>query len=664
MKLATKLGLGFAVILGLLVIAGGIGITQLFSINRAYQDSVVRADQSRYLSALLGKTILEVRRSEKDLIALQDITYLDRGNQFIDQADETLDALDALSELSSDAGMHDKAEQAHSALASYREGFAVLATVFQEVGQSDTQGLKGSVGRVVKALQMFLRMKRDVIPDGQVVLLTLRQAEKDYLLRGDDASLQQFNTDYAQLTEVIDAAPLSDAERAVIGNYVRGYRLAFDGMVEKQQNLQQHLTSMAEQVERIIALGDEIADMAEQTSTDAIARITASARRSIILVSAVVVASILIGGLFARFFARSVTRPVHLGVAMAEEVAVGIFDRRLNLDRMDELGHLAKALDAMAESLTKTAQVADAIAEGHLDVEVVPAGEDDKLGTAMRNMVLRLREVISRVHAATGSVQNGAESINVSSSHLSQGAAEQAAAAEEASMSIEEMAANIRQNAGNAKETERIAQRGAKDALAGEAAVRETVVAMKQIAEKIRIIDEIARQTNLLALNAAIEAARAGEHGKGFAVVAAEVRKLAERSQVAAGEISELSSSSVEVAENAGILLATMVPNIEKTAELVQEIAAASKEQDAGAEQINRAIQQLDSIIQQNAAASEELASTAEALSGQAGELTESLGFFVMAKTVRRATAPQPVVGRVQAIEQHPSVKEKEFVAF
>jgi methyl-accepting chemotaxis protein len=226
---------------------------------------------------------------------------------------------------------------------------------------------------------------------------------------------------------------------------------------------------------------------------------------------------------------------------------------------------------------------------------------------------------------------------------MSQGATEQAAAAEEASSSMEQMSSNIRQNADNAMQTEKIAVKSADGARQGGTAVNETVHAMKEIANKISIIEEIARQTNLLALNAAIEAARAGEHGKGFAVVASEVRKLAERSQKAAAEISELSASSVEVAERAGALLGQMVPDIQKTAELVQEINAASREQDLGAGQINKAIQQLDQVIQQNASSSEEMASTAEELSSQAEQLQSAIAFFrVDARDVAHRTAAVP----------------------
>jgi methyl-accepting chemotaxis protein len=204
---------------------------------------------------------------------------------------------------------------------------------------------------------------------------------------------------------------------------------------------------------------------------------------------------------------------------------------------------------------------------------------------------------------------------------------------------MEEMASSIRQNTDNAMQTEKISMKSSTDAKEGGKAVIETVAAMKEIATKISIIEEIARQTNLLALNAAIEAARAGEHGKGFAVVASEVRKLAERSQSAAGEISSLSTRSVAIAEQAGDMLTKMVPDIQKTSELVQEITASSKEQDTGAEQINKAIQQLDQVIQQNASASEEMASTSEELSSQAEQLQDSISFFNIGNQARRPIA-------------------------
>ncbi len=273
--------------------------------------------------------------------------------------------------------------------------------------------------------------------------------------------------------------------------------------------------------------------------------------------------------------------------------------------------------------------IAEKISGGDLTVSIEESGKKATgLYAAMKDMLERLSDVVANIDLASENVTSGSGEISTSAQSLSEGATEQAAAAEQASSSMEEMTSNIKQNADNAKQTEQIASKSANDAQEGGKAVAEAVSAMKQIAEKISIIEEIARQTNLLALNAAIEAARAGEHGKGFAVVASEVRKLAERSQQAAGEISELSSSSVDIAERAGGMLLKLVPDIQRTAELVQEISAASGEQNTGAEQINKAIQQLDIIIQKNASSSEELASTSEQLSSQARQLEDTIGFF------------------------------------
>ncbi|MEK6744347.1 MAG: methyl-accepting chemotaxis protein [Nitrospirota bacterium] len=299
---------------------------------------------------------------------------------------------------------------------------------------------------------------------------------------------------------------------------------------------------------------------------------------------------------------RSITVPVGVGVAVAKRLSEGDLNAEIKVDSKDEIG---------------------------------------KLMSAMKVMTDKLRTVVVDVKTAADNVASGSEQLSAGAQQMSQGTTEQAASTEEASSSIEEMNATIKQNADNSMQTEKIALKSASDARESGQAVSLTVSAMKEIAQKISIIEEIARQTNLLALNAAIEAARAGEHGRGFAVVAAEVRKLAERSQTAAGEISQLSSSSVQIAEQAGQMLAKLVPDIQKTAELVQEITASSKEQSSGADQINGAIQQLNQVVQQNAGAAEEMASTAEELSSQADQLQATISFFRVDGLDRAAAGPQ-----------------------
>lgn len=323
-----------------------------------------------------------------------------------------------------------------------------------------------------------------------------------------------------------------------------------------------------------------------------------------------------------------ISRGLNESVSVAEAVARGNLDVAPQSSARDEVGTLLDAMGRMVMDLRGMSSAAEQIAKGDLTVEIEPRSKDDRLGIALRDMVARLRDVIVNANRNAEQVAAGASQMSEASNALSEGANSQAAAAEEASASIEEMSANINRSADNAGQTEKTAVLSADEARKSGEAVGRAVAAMKTIAEKINIIQEIARQTDLLALNAAVEAARAGTHGKGFAVVASEVRKLAERSQTAAAEISELSKQTVDVSGEAGRMLETLVPNIQRTADLVQEISAATREQNIGAEQINQAIGELDTVIQKNAASAEEFAATSRQLADNATELAEVISYF------------------------------------
>ena len=310
----------------------------------------------------------------------------------------------------------------------------------------------------------------------------------------------------------------------------------------------------------------------------------------------------------------------------AESISTGNLSRRVEprSDR-DRLGH---AFNSMIRYFVDTTEVAEAIAGGDLTRRVEPRSEDDSLGRALRGMLDKLAEMIGEARAGVETLSSASAQVSSSAQVVARGTSEQGASVEETTASLEQMTASITQNASNSRQMEQMAVQGAENADRTADAVKESIEAMRSIAEKITIIEEIAYQTNLLALNAAIEAARAGEHGRGFAVVATEVRKLAERSQEAAKEISGFATSSVEIAERSGGSLAELVPSIRKTVELVQEVAAASDEQSAGVSQINRAMGQVDQVTQQNASAAEELSVTAQQMADQASSLQDLMAFF------------------------------------
>ncbi len=543
---------------------------------------------------------------------------------------------------------------------------------------------RGRYRRVVEraAGEMEAALEAAYVPHAEARVLMIRRHEKDYLLRGDETYVQRTHDAIEELSEAFESSAVPAKHKTSARQRLSDYQDAFDALVAEDRRIAELSRTLAGEAERIeaavTALRDSALRLAER-KTDSAGKAARSLSGIALAVGATAVG---LGIGFAILITLSVTRPVRRIVDAARRIAQGDLGRTVETGRGDEIGTLAAALAEVQETLgrflTETRGLIEEIRAGRLsrrgrtetfagewgaliagvndlvDAFVAPIrvtaealkqiadgdlpetisddfrGDFNEIRNSVNTLIANLTRFATELQSVAGRMASASEELSATAQELSQGASEGAASAEEASASMQEMGANIRQNADNAQQTERIANKSAEDAERSGEAVSETVRAMNEIARTITIISEIARQTDLLALNAAIEAARAGDRGRGFAVVASEVRKLAERSQKAAAEISKLSVDSVAVAETAGERLTQLVPDIRKTAELVAEISAASSEQNSGAEQINTAMGQLEQVIQQNASLSEEMAATAESLSGLGDTLQRTAGFFTL----------------------------------
>jgi methyl-accepting chemotaxis protein len=473
------------------------------------------------------------------------------------------------------------------------------------------------------------------------ILLTLQRRLQDAAAASDPDGLVEADSLAQEFHRTIDAAGdnpvLSRAERGRLAGEFDGYyalarpttaaliaQRGDQASLERLEAMRAGYAALRARLDSATTAG--AADVAGQFA--ALRRLSTNAERGMLLVS---VATLIACALVSVLLIRNITRALRRAVAVAQRLAEGDTSLKVAADSADEVGVLLGSMASVVHSTDAMAGAAARVAAGDLTVAVQPRSPRDVLGNALAQMVQRLSQVIGEVKNGAGTLTAASTQVSATAQTLSQGTSQQAAAAEETSSSLAQISASIEKSADSSRQTGDAAIRGARDAEDGGRAVAETVTAMRAIAERIAIVEEIAHQTNLLALNAAIEAARAGEHGRGFAVVAAEVRKLAERSRTAAQDIGTLAASSVSVAERSGRLLSDLVPAIHRTAGLVREVAAASREQAAGVSQINRALSGVDEVTQRTAAAAEQLASTAEEMAGQAASLQQAVEFFRVA---------------------------------
>jgi methyl-accepting chemotaxis protein len=616
-----KLGIAFAIVIVLSSASAIVGVTALTTTNDRLDNIVgllaARIDKTGELKA----TVLDMIRAEKNMVLAKGDDEIERyASEMHKDRDQVRQWTDALRVNASEEGgvklnAFDAAFEKYKALQDKVEQLARLNSTVRSRTMSHEQSLPAFdamsgtindlIGRMDKAPPGVDRTRVVLLANG--ILLKLSEALKDEknVILQDTVKLME-SYDALATEEIAESRRLVDQLRPLLPDEER--RL---------------LSQFSDRFDKWVKVHEQVVAIAKENGTNQASEISRNQERQARIDMSAVMEDIIALNrkrmADAKANSDSLYDSSRTTLVVLIVVSIGV-----------ALAAGALVSTSLARSLGDARSLAEAVAGGDLS-RTLEKRSDDEVGDLLghlNQMVGRLRLVAGDVVSAATNVSSGSQELSASAEQMSQGATEQAAATEEASASVEQMAANIRQNAENAAQTERIARQSAQDAKTSGDAVERAVGAMQTIAEKILIVQEIARQTDLLALNAAVEAARAGEHGKGFAVVASEVRKLAERSQAAASEISGLSSGTVKAAQVAGQMLDKLVPDIQKTATLVEEISAACREQNIGAEQINQAIQQLDQVTQQNAGAADAMSATSEQLAAQADQMMSVVGFF------------------------------------
>ncbi|TAJ11383.1 methyl-accepting chemotaxis protein [Marinilabiliaceae bacterium JC017] len=602
----------------------------------------------------INLNMLKLRKAEKDFLAREVINekYFQTGsskylNQFSELLSVNQEIINTLKEddFITEIAMGGKFITLGGYFSEYGKQFNELVEALTVRGFKDY----GSIGKLRAAIHDVEEHFDDAAFIEREVLI-LRKHEKDYLLRKDRKYQKKFNdeVDYF-MTMINKSGQLSAHIKHLLKSEVESYRETFDKVVavdeqigfSEKEGINGKLRAVIHQTEPAV---EEIISSIKEASDKA-------AFQAIIIIIVFIIVVIVSSVFIMIYIINGIQRSIHVAQKAVKAVAQGDFSAEITVQNEDEIGLLLKDLQFMLAKLKNSVFVAQEVAAGNLNVldEISKDKFGGDLDIALEKMVLHLRSIIEEIMVAANNFVGVSNQLSTSSEQLSQGSSEQAASAEEVSASVEEMTASITTNTENAHRTETIAVKAAGEMKDSQSASEEALSAIRKIADRISVIGDISHKTDLLAINAAVEAARAGEHGKGFAVVANEVRKLSEQTQKAAKEITDLTSVTVDISERSGSMILKLVPEIEMTAQLVQEINVSSREQNSGTSQINEGIQQLANVTQENAASSEELASTAEELSSQAEQLKSTIAFFrlgqddVVSNAKVKTSASQPI---------------------
>ncbi|MBI9068696.1 MAG: HAMP domain-containing protein [Salinivirgaceae bacterium] len=611
LKIGTKLSIGFAIIILLGTTIGYVGYKGMNN----YQDRVAKTEIANWTL----KSILEIRTFEKSYMLNHDKEAITKSGKILQQVFEQIEESKQLFKDQKDIAdlnaLKQKAEKYSAGIDEYARIYkqAYMTSLMNSISEGEKTLAQADELIISQKTKLNLELKQQLsnqniknrtekLEDANKILQIFaeaRLASKAYVftqqindanevLDKTDELLLHIKATKAKMTQQVNIDQLN-AMSVAVANYQKSMKETIAAVNEQSKQTEILETTAVE----FVALANDI-KAGQET------KMIAEQQRSESLILLFIIICVFIGVSMAYIITRSIVKGIVRSVDFATMVSEGDLTVKFDadiLEQKDEVGMLAKALKTMVE---------------------------------------RLKNVVYEITSGADNIAEASQELSSTSQQLSQGASEQAASTEEVSSSMEEMASNIQQNTTNAQETEKISLGVDQSIQKVGSGAQESLSSIKDIAQKITIINDIAFQTNILALNAAVEAARAGEHGKGFAVVAAEVRKLAERSKIAADEIGILSKSSVEVTEVAGKLMSQLIPEIQKTSSLVREISAASLEQDSGADQINSAIQQLNNVTQQNAAASEEMATSSEEMASQADQLKEIISFFKVNNTTTK----------------------------